>query len=232
MPEPPSHPAQPPVRTEPDRRPRYRSLRDLAHGARRSARPTGALGQPGGYGTFPSGEYQPVHGTPRGHGPQPQRVRGLRQSVLGALVMLLIVGLAWGGYSAYRYFAPYYGLGYITGRSGSVEDVVFTVTEARCGLDDLPDADATPGKGQFCLVNVKATNNSSKSRYLSLSMFSVQLDTGSRANPASRVMIKRSLELEAGQTTDLYLIYDVFDGIRMDTLKVQIGYETSNIPLR
>jgi hypothetical protein len=190
------------------------------------------LSQSDGYGTFPSGEHQPVHGVPRGHEAEPQRLRGLRQTLLGALAMLLLVGLAWGGYAAYRYFAPYYGLGYIVGRSGAVEDVVFTVTEARCGLDHVPQVAESPGKGQFCLVDVKAENNSPKSRYLSLSMFSVQLDTGSRANPASRVMSIRSLKLDAGEAKDLHLVYDVLDGVRMDSLKVQIGYETSNIPLR
>jgi hypothetical protein len=171
-----------------------------------------------------------VHGLPPDT--EPQRGGGLRQSVVGALVMLLAVGLIWGGYVAYRYFAPYYGLGYITGRSGSVEDVVFTVTEARCGLDGVPGADMAPGRGQFCVLDITASNNSPKSRYLSLSMFSVQMDTGARANPASRVMSTLSLELESGETRDLKLVYDVFDGVRMDSLKVQIGYETSNIPLR
>lgn len=164
--------------------------------------------------------------------PQPQGAKGLRQVLLGAATMLLVVGLVWGGYSAYRYFAPYYGLGYITGRSGSVNDVAFTVTTARCGLDSIPDATAKPTKGQFCTVGLKATNNGEKSRYLSLSMFTVQLDTGSRSNPVSRLMSTLSLELEPGETRELELVYDVFDGVRMDNLKVQIGYETSNIPLR
>ncbi|HEX2418518.1 MAG TPA: DUF4352 domain-containing protein [Micromonosporaceae bacterium] len=230
MSEPPNHPGRPPARTEPDRRPRYRSLRDLAPGARRPARPVGMFGQSDGHGAFPSGGYQPVHSTP----PQPdrQRLRGLRPTLQGALIMLLLVGLLWGGYAAYRYFAPYYGLGYITGRSGTVQDVVFTVTEARCGLDRVPQTDESPDKGQFCVVNVKATNNSPKSRYLSLSMFSMHLDTGSRANPVSRMMSTRSLELETGETRDLHLVYDILDGARMENLKVQIGYETSNIPLR
>lgn len=231
VPEPPSHPGQPPLRIEPDRRPRYRSLRDLTHGARRPPTQTaGASGQPPSFSGFSTTGYQPVHSAPPDAGPQ--RGRGLRQSVLGALVMLLVIGLVWGGYAAYRYFAPYYGLGYVAGRSGSVEEVVFTVKEARCGLDAAPGKDMTPGRGQFCIVDVTVSNNSPKDRYLTLSMFSVQLDTGSRANPASRVMNTLSLELESGETRDLTLVYDVLDGVRMDSLKVQIGYETSNIPLR
>jgi hypothetical protein len=151
--------------------------------------------------------------------------------VLGALAMLLVIGLGWGGYYAYRQFAPYYGLGYATGSTGSVQDVNFTVTDARCGLQEPPSKKAKPVKGQFCVVEIGAVNTSDKVRYLTLAMFSVQLDTGSRANPTRTAMSELSVKLAPGESKDLELVYDVWNGSRMDNIKVQIGYETANIPL-
>ncbi|MGH3713247.1 MAG: DUF4352 domain-containing protein [Micromonosporaceae bacterium] len=145
--------------------------------------------------------------------------------------MLLVIGLGWGGYVAYRQFAPYYGLGYATGRTGTVSDVTFTVADARCGLDQPPDKPARSVKGQFCLVDLGAKNTSDKVRFVSLSMFSVQLDTGSRVSPSRTAMSSLSVRLNPGESHNLVLVYDVWSGVRMDNLKVQIGYETANIPL-
>ncbi|MGH3647855.1 MAG: DUF4352 domain-containing protein [Micromonosporaceae bacterium] len=145
--------------------------------------------------------------------------------------MLLVVGLGWGGYIGYRKFAPYYGLGYAIGRTGTVNDVTFTVTDARCGLTKPPSRDLRPVKGQFCVIDMSAANTSNKIRYISLSLFAVQLDTGSRVAPIAAGMSSLSVKIEPGKTQDLELVYDVWNGIRMDNLKVQIGYETANIPL-
>lgn len=151
--------------------------------------------------------------------------------MIGAVAMLLVVGLGWGGYVGYRNFAPYYGLGYTTGRAGTVNDVTFTVAEARCGLDKPPTRQLKSVKGQFCLVTVSAVNNATKARFVSLTMFSVQLDTGSQIRPVSAAMSSLSVKMAPGETEELQLVYDVWDGIRMDSLKVQIGYESTNIPL-
>lgn len=234
MPEQLPHPDQRPVGTEADRRPRYRSLRDLTHGPRRpnASRGPQPPSQPGyppqnGYALPPARAALGSRDTGR-----PARGRSaLRQTLFGALAMLLLVGLGWGGYQAYRYFAPYYGLGYVTGRSGAVHDVQFTVDAARCGLDAVPDSDAKPIRGQFCVVDITATNRSDKDRYVSLAMFSVELDGGARANPTGTAMKQMSIKLQAGEDKDLELVYDIWDGARMGSLKVQIAYETANIPL-
>lgn len=155
----------------------------------------------------------------------------MRYLVIGALAMLLVVGLGWGGYVGYRKFAPYYGLGYSTGRTGTVSDVTFTVDEARCGLDKPPSRQMSPVKGQFCLLKITAKNGSDKARYVSLAMFSVQLDTGSQVRPMSAAMSSLSIKMPPGESQELQLVYDVWKGIRMDSLKVQIGYESTNIPL-
>ena len=149
----------------------------------------------------------------------------------GALAVLLIVGLVWGGITAYRHFAPYYGLGYASGATGTVSDVTFTVDQARCGLDSVPNSTAKPVKGQFCVVELRAVNNSDSERYLSLLQFTVDLDRGVRALPAQSAMRTLSTKLDAGESRRLMLVYDVWEGVRMDTLKVQIGFETANIPL-
>ncbi len=161
----------------------------------------------------------------------PPRRSPLRYAVIGAVTTLLLVGLVWGGYVGYRNFAPYYGIGYTTGRSAAVQGVTFKVTSARCGLDAVPASSTKPVKGQFCVVDALATNNSATTRYLSLSMFSVQLDSGSRANPTSSAMRALSSKLRAGEDQDLQFVYDVWDGVRMESVKVQIGYETAQIPL-
>ncbi|MGH3738634.1 MAG: DUF4352 domain-containing protein [Micromonosporaceae bacterium] len=145
--------------------------------------------------------------------------------------MLLVVGLGWGGYVGYRQLAPYYGLGYATGRDGTVAGVTFTVTDARCGLTEPPGKQLTSVKGQFCTVEISARNSGSKPRFVSLTLFSVQLDTGYSVRPATSAMTALSLKIEPGQTQKIHLVYDVWEGIRMDSLKVQIGYETANIPL-
>ena len=163
--------------------------------------------------------------------PPARRRSGLRHTALGAVAMLMLVGLGWGGYQAYQYVAPYYGMGYVSGRSGVVHDVQVTVDAARCGLDAIPGSDAKPVRGQFCTVDITAKNESDKDRYISLAIFSVELDGGTRANPTGTAMKQLSVKLTPGESKNLELVYDIWDGARMGSLKVQIAYETANVPL-
>lgn len=222
---------------------RYRSLRDLSHGGRPGpsrapatqtwqsqrnasraepataphAPSSGAVGQP------------EVWAEPTT--PAPAAPRRGQRLLLAVTSLAVVLALATGGYVAYRAFAPQFGLAYAPGGTAAINGVAFTVLRAECGLTSAPETDARPAKSQFCLVDLNAENKTDSNRHLVLSLFNVNLDSGLQADPAGSAMQTLSVKLEPGESRDLQLVYDVWDGVRMSEVQVQIGYETELIAL-
>lgn len=227
-------------RTDGQDQPRYRSLRDLSYGGRpgpdrpaasqtwQSQRTAGS--SPGAVIPAESGLATPPTVGPDASEAAPRDRRG-RRLLIATTSLVLVIALLVGGYYAYRTYAPWLGWGYAPGGTAAINGVAFTVVDAECGLSQAPLTGARPSKAQFCTVDLNAENQVDSNRYLVLSLFSVNLNSGLQADPSSTAMQTLSVKLAPGESKDLQLVYDVWDGVQMTEVQVQIGYETDLIRL-
>lgn len=231
---------QRPHRTDGQDLPRYRSLRELSYGGRPGPdRPPAAQtwqnqrtagSAPEAVPPAESGLAPPPAVRPDMPEAAPRRRRG-RRLLITTTSLIAVIALLLGGYYAYQTYAPRFGWGYTPGGTAAINGVAFTVADAQCGLSAAPVTDARPSKAQFCTVDLSAENQTDSNRYLVLSLFSVNLDSGLQADPSSTAMQTLSVKLAPGESQDLQLVYDVWDGVQMTEVQVQIGYETELIPL-
>jgi hypothetical protein len=228
-------------RSSDDSAPGYRSLRELSAesglaGDRLTApaaRPSRATtSHPEGTATVrlpgrpPAGPTAPP-GAPAAEA-EPRR-RSRRRTTVLVLVLVLAVLLGTGGYLGYRAVAPYFGGGYRTGGSTSVDDVTLTLTAARCGLSSAPDSPVKP-VGQFCTVEVSADNHSDDGAFIDFHDWSVDLDVGIRGvGPTVNAMQLPVAVVLKGHSQTLDLVFDVPTGARLSALNTKIGIRTGSI---
>lgn len=224
---------------------RYRSLRDLSYGGRPgpSRPPAAQTWQSQRNASQAEPATAPAQRAPSSDTvgqpevwaepspPAPAAPKRSRRLLLAVTSLAVVLALAAGGYVAYRAVAPQFGLAYAPGGTAAINGVAFTVTRAERGLTSAPETDARPSKSQFCVVDLNAENQTDSNRYLVLSLFNVNLDSGLQADPSGSAMQTLSVKVDPGESRDLQLVYDVWDGVRMSAVQVQIGYETELIPL-
>lgn len=220
--------------------PGYRSLRELSaesglageklrSPAARPTRPTATPPEaPPTNGRPPQ---QPTGPPPAGPAADEARPAGRsrRRTTILVMVLVLAVLVGTGGYLGYRALAPYFGGGYRTGGSTTVDDVTLTVTGARCGLKSAPDSPVKP-VGQFCTVEVGATNHADDGAFIDFHDWSVDLDVGIRdVGPSVNAMQLPVAVILKGRPQTLDLVFDVPTGARLSALNTTIGIRTGHV---
>ncbi|MGA8115154.1 MAG: hypothetical protein WCA46_15935 [Actinocatenispora sp.] len=193
----------------------YRSLREMSAAPSAAQKPTGAA----------DGSVPPVlrHLGGDTAAPPARRWTARRFTVLGIVAVVLVAVLGVGGYAGYQVLAPYYGLGYHTGGSATVDSVRLTVTEVRCGLDTAPFGNVGTPQGGYCAVVVTAENHGQNTAFVNLRDWQADLDVGLAVRPVGDWLPYRNEAVLGGQRAVFRLGFDIPDGARLSTVHMAIG---------
>ncbi|BCJ34425.1 hypothetical protein Athai_19280 [Actinocatenispora thailandica] len=147
-------------------------------------------------------------------------------SVAGAVVLVLVVG----GYFGYRALAPYYGLGYVSGRSTTVAGVTLTTTQVKCGLSTPPFGERGTPHGAYCAIVVSVHNGGKQTAVINLRTWTADLDVGlDHVEPVTEWLAFRNEIVETGQKASYQLAYDIPTGARLERLHLVIGDQSGTI---
>lgn len=164
--------------------------------------------------------------------PPPGRVPGKRGRIALTTVLVVLGAAVLGvtGYFGFQYAAPYFGGGYRTGASTTLDSVRFTTREASCG-DTAPDSDATP-TGQFCVITVDARDSAPDGRLIDFHDWSVDLDVGiGNVPPILSAMRDSAAVVVSGQTGTMTVVFDVPKGSRLSRLHIVLDGHRGSIAL-
>jgi hypothetical protein len=146
--------------------------------------------------------------------------------VAGAVVLVLVIG----GYFGYRAVAPYYGLGYVNGRSTTVAGVQLTTTEVKCGLATPPFGERGTPRGAYCAIVISAHNVGKQTAVINLRTWTADLDVGlDHVEPVTEWLAFRNEIVEAGQKASFQLAYDIPTGARLERLHLVVGEHSGTI---
>lgn len=195
----------------------YRSLADMAAGPAPTTPP-------------PVPEALRGLGTP----PAPPATTGRwtrrRVTVLGVVAVLVIAVLSVGGVLGYRWLAPYYGLGYVSGRSVTVDGVKVTTDSVRCGLDTAPFGNSGTPHGVYCAITIGARNTGDSVASIDLRTWTADLDVGlTGVTPVGDWLAFRNELVEPHGSATYNLAYDIPRGARLDRLHFVIGDKTGAV---
>jgi hypothetical protein len=162
---------------------------------------------------------------------QPKRKwTGRRWTILGSIAGAVVLVLVVGGYFGYRAVAPYYGLGYVSGRSTTVEGVKLTTTQVKCGLSTPPFGERGTPHGAYCAIVVSAHNVGKQTAVINLRTWTADLDVGlDHVEPVTEWLAFRNEIVETGQKASFQLAYDIPTGARLDRLHLVVGEHNGTI---
>lgn len=187
----------------------YRSLADLS-----AERPTPA----------PATAPDPLRGLRHTAEPAPtSRWTRRRVTILGIVGAVVLAVLISGGYAGYRYLGPYYGLGYVAGRSTTIDGLTLTTDSVKCGLDTAPFGNSGTPRGLYCAIVVNARNHGDSTASIDLRTWTADLDVGlTGVAPVSDWLALRNEIVEPGSSATFRLAYDIPRGARLTKLHLAI----------
>lgn len=159
-----------------------------------------------------------------------RRWTGRRWAILGSVAAVLVIVLLAGGYLGYRALAPYYGLGYVSGRSATVESVTLTTTSVRCALSEPPFGESGEPHGTYCAIVISAHNVGRETAAINLRTWTADLDVGlTHVEPVTEWLAFRNEILEPGARASYQIAYDIPKGARLERLHLVVGDHSGTI---
>jgi hypothetical protein len=169
-------------------------------------------------------------GTPAEPAATTSRWTRRRVTILGVVSVVVIAVLAVGGVLGYRWLAPYYGLGYVSGRSVTVDGVTLTTNRVTCGLDTAPFGNSGTPHGVYCAITVGARNAGDTLASIDLHSWTADLDVGlTDVPPVEDWLAQRNEIVEPHGSATYNVAYDIPRGARLDRLHFVIGNKTGTI---